>query len=108
VTGDGKKLHSEELRNLYSSPNIIRMIKSRRMRWAGHVAQKGETRNAYRILVGKREGKRPLGRRRRRWADNIKIDLRQIEWDGVDWIDLAQDRDQWRALVNTVMNLQFP
>jgi hypothetical protein len=68
----------------------------------------GQTRNAYRILVGKPEGKRPLGRSRRRWVDNIKIDLKEIWWDGVDWIDLAQDRDQWRALVNTVMNFWVP
>jgi hypothetical protein len=74
------------------------------MRWAGHVAQIGEKRNAYKILVGKPEGKRPLGRPRRRWVDNIKMDLREIRWDGMDWIDLAQDRDQWKALVNTVMN----
>jgi hypothetical protein len=68
----------------------------------------GEKRNAYRILVGKPEGRRPLGRQRRRWVDNIKMDLRAIGWDGVDWVDLAQDRDQWRALVNTVMNLRVP
>jgi transcription termination factor 2 len=74
--------------------NIIRMIKSRRMRWAGHVARMGETRNAYRILVGEPEGKRPLGRPRRRWVDNIEMDLREIGWDGVDWIEPAQDRDQ--------------
>jgi hypothetical protein len=84
------------------------MIKSRRMRWAGHVARMGEERNAYRILVGKPDGKRPLGRQRRRWVENIKMDLREIGWDGLDWIDLAQDRDQWRALVNTVMNLRVP
>jgi transcription termination factor 2 len=84
------------------------MIKSRRMRWAGHVARMGEKRNAYRIFVGKLEGKRPLGRPRRRWVDNIKMDLREIGWDGMDWIDLAQDRDQWRALVNMVMNLRVP
>jgi hypothetical protein len=84
------------------------MIKSRRMRWAGHVARMGETRNAYRILVGKPEGRRRLGRPRRRWVDSIKIDLREIGWDGVDWVDLAQDRDQWRVLVNTVMNLRVP
>jgi hypothetical protein len=84
------------------------MIKSRRMRWAGHIARMGEKRNAHRILVGKPEGKRPLGRPRRWWVDNIKIDLREIGWDGMDWIDLAQDRDQWRALVNTVMNLRVP
>jgi hypothetical protein len=89
-----------------SSPNIIRMIKSRRIRWAGHVAQTGETRNAYKLLVGKPEGKRPLGRPRRRWADNIKMDLGEIGWDGMEWIDLAQDRDQWLALVNTMMNLR--
>jgi hypothetical protein len=78
------------------------------MRWAGHVARIGETRNAYRIFVGKPEGRRPLGRPRRRWVDNIKMDLMEIEWDGRDWIELAQDRDQWRALVNTVMNLRVP
>jgi hypothetical protein len=84
VTGDWRKLHYEELHNLYSPPNIIRMTKSRRMKWAGHVAQVGETRNAYRVLVGKPEGKRPLGRPRRSWVDNIKIDLREIGWDGMD------------------------
>jgi hypothetical protein len=94
------KLHNEELHNLYSSPSIIRMIKSRRMRRAGNVARTGANRNAYMILVGMSEGKRLLGRPRRRWVDNIKIDLREIGWDGMDWIDLAQNRDQWRALVN--------
>jgi hypothetical protein len=84
------------------------MLKSRRMRRAGHVARMGETRNAYRILVGKPEGKRPLGRLRRRWMDSVKMDLRQLEWDGMDWIELAEDRDQWGALVNTVMNLRVP
>jgi hypothetical protein len=83
-------------------------MKSRRMRWAGHVARIGEKRTAYRILVGKPEGKRPLGRARRRWVDNIKIDLSEIESDGVNWIDMAQDRDQWRALVNMVMSLRVP
>jgi hypothetical protein len=81
------------------------MFKSKRMRWAEHEARMGKKRNAYRILVGKPEGKRPLGRPRRRWVDNIKI-LKEIRWDGIDWIDLAQYRDQWRALVNTVMNLR--
>jgi hypothetical protein len=84
------------------------MIKSRMMRWAGHVARMGEKRNAYRILVGTPEGKIPLGRPRRRWVDNIKMDRREIGWDGMDWIDLAQNRDQWRALMNTVMNLRDP
>jgi hypothetical protein len=103
VTGDWRKLHNKELHNMYSSPNIIRMIEARRMKWAGHVARSGETRNANRILVGNPEGKRQLGRPRCRWVDNIKIDLRGIEWDGMDWIDLAQDRDQWKNLANTVM-----
>jgi hypothetical protein len=84
------------------------IIKSRRMRWARHVARKGEKRNAYRILVGKPEGKGPLGRPRRRWEDNIRTSLRVIGWSGMDWIDLAPDRDQWRAPVNTVMNLRVP
>jgi hypothetical protein len=106
VTGDWRKLRNEELHNLYSS--TIRMIKSRRMRWAGHVARMGEKRNAYRISVGNPEGKRPLVILRRRWVDNIKMDLREMGWDGMNWIDLAQDRDQWRALVNKVMNLRVP
>jgi hypothetical protein len=108
VTRDWRKLHNEELHNLYSSPNIIRMIKSWRVRWVGHVEQMVEKRNAYRRLVGKPEGKRQLGRPRRKWVDNIKMDLRGIGWDGMDWIDLAQDRDQCGALVNTVMNLRVP
>jgi hypothetical protein len=87
---------------------VIRVIKSRRMRWAGHAARMGERRNAYRILVGKPEGKRPLGRPRRRWVDNIKMDLVEVGWDGGDWIGLAQDRDRWRAYVNAVMNQRVP
>jgi hypothetical protein len=106
VTGGWRKLHKEELHNLYSSPSIIRMIKSRSMRWAGHVARMGEEKNAYGTLVGKPERKRSLGKPRRRWLDNIKMNLREIEWDCMDWIDLSQDREQWRALVNTVMNLR--
>jgi hypothetical protein len=86
--------------------NIIRMMKSRRMSWAGHVARMGQKRNPYKLLVGKPEGKRPLGRSRRRWVDNIRIHLGEIRWDGTDWIDLAQDNGQWRAVVNTVMNLR--
>jgi hypothetical protein len=105
VTGEWRKLHNEDL---YSSPSIIRIIKSRRMRWAGHVARMGGKRNAYRLLLGKSEGKRPLGRPRRRWVDNIKMDLLEIGWGGVDWIGLAQDRNKWRALVNAVMNLRVP
>jgi hypothetical protein len=92
---------------MYSSSSIIRMIKSRRMRLAGHEARMGEKRDAYRILVGNPEGKR-LGGPRSRWMNNIKMDLREIGWCGMDWIDLAQDRDQWRVLLNTVMNLRFP
>jgi hypothetical protein len=106
--GSWRKLHNKELHNLYSSPNIVRVIKSRRMWWAGHVARMGERRGVYRVLVGRPEWKRPLGRPRRRWEDNIKIDLTEIGIDGVNWIQLAQDRVQWRAFVNTVMNLRVP
>jgi hypothetical protein len=108
VIGGWRKLHNEELHNLCCSPSIIRIMKSRRMRWAGHVALMGEERNAYRILVGKPQGKRPLGRPRHRWKDNIRMYLREIGWGDMEWIDLAQDTDQWRALVNTVMNLRVP
>jgi hypothetical protein len=100
-------MHNKELHNLDSSPSTIKMIESRRMRWTGHVALMGEKRNSYRILVGKPEGNRPLGRPRHRWEGNITMNLR-VGWDGVNWIDLAQDTDQWRSLVNTVMNLQVP
>ncbi|KAJ4437758.1 hypothetical protein ANN_13696 [Periplaneta americana] len=101
-----EKIHNAELHALYPSPDIIRNIKSRRLRWAGHVARMGEYRNAYRVLVGRPEGKRPLGRPRRRWEDNIKMDLREVGYDGRDWINLAQDRDQWRAYVRAAMNLR--
>jgi hypothetical protein len=100
-------LHNDELHDLYSSPNIVRVIKSRRMRWAGHVARMGG-RGAYRVLVGRPEGKRPLRRPRRRWEDNIKMDLGDKGIDGANWIRLAQDTVQWRAFVNTVMNLRVP
>jgi hypothetical protein len=93
---------------LYSSPNIIRIIKSRRMRYAGHVTRMEEKRNACRILGEKARRKEPLGKPRRRLVDNIEMDLREIGWGDIDWIDLAQDRDQWRALVNTVMNFRVP
>jgi hypothetical protein len=108
VTGGWRKLHNEELHNLYSSQSIIRITKSRRMRWAGHAAGMGEKRNVSRLLVGNLEGKRPLGRLRRRWIDNIKMDLLQIGLNVVDWIGLAQDRYTWKALVNVVMNLRVP
>ena len=98
VTGEWRRLHNEELNYLYSSTNIVRVIKSRRMRWAGHVARMDEKRWAYRVLVGKPEGKRPLGRPRRRWVDNIGMDLQEVGCGYVDWIGLAQDRDRWRTL----------
>jgi hypothetical protein len=107
VTGGWRKLHNEELHNLYSSPSRMKIIKSR-MRWVGHVAGMEEKRNVYRLLVRKPEGKRPLGRPRRRWIDNIKMDLLEIGLDVVDWIGLSQDRYKWRALVNVVMNLRVP
>jgi hypothetical protein len=104
--GSWIKLHNDEVHSLYSSPNIVRVIKSRGMRWAGHVARMGDGRGVYRIFIGRPEGKRPLGRRRRRWEDNIKMELREIGIDEVNWIHLAQVRVQWRACVNTVMNLR--
>jgi hypothetical protein len=103
-----RKLHNEELRDLCSSPSIIRIIKLRRMRWADHVARMGDKRNAYRLLVGKPEKKRPLGRPRHRWVDNIWMDLGEVGWGDVDWIGLAQDRKRWRAVVNSVLNLRVP
>jgi hypothetical protein len=106
VTGEWRKLDSGELQNSYSSPDIIRQIKSRRMRWAGHVARMGEGRNLHRVLVGKPEGERPLGTPRSRLEDGIKMDLREIGGGGVEWIHLALGRDCWRAVVNAVMNLR--
>jgi hypothetical protein len=107
VTGGWRK-HNEELHNLYSSPSIITTTMSRKMRWVGHVARMGAKRNVYRMLVENPEGKRPLGRARRRLVDNIKMYLREIGWCGMDWIHLVQDRDQWRGLVNMVINLRVP
>jgi hypothetical protein len=101
------KLHNDELHSLYSSLNI-RVIKLRRMRWVGHVACMREGRGVNRILVWRSEGKRPLGRPRCRWEDNIKMDLMEVGFDGANWMHLAQDRVQWQAFVNTVMDLQFP
>ena len=101
-----RRLHNEELNDLYCSPNIVRVIKSRRMRWVWHVARMGEERGVYRVLVGKPEGKRPLGRPRRRWVDNIRMDLQEVGCGYMDWIGLAQDRDMWRTLVRAVMNLR--
>jgi hypothetical protein len=106
VTGEWRKLHNEELHNLYSSPDIIRQVKSRRMRWAGHVAGMGEERKVDKVLVGKPEGKRPLGRPRRRWEDGVRMNLREFSLGGVDWIRMAQGRDRWRAVVSAVMNLR--
>jgi hypothetical protein len=104
VTGEWRKLHNEELRDLYSLPSIIRIIKSRRMRWAGHVARRGRRGTHIDYLWESQTGKRPLGRPRRRWVDNIRMDLGEVEWGDVDWIGLAQDGNRWRALVNWVLN----
>jgi hypothetical protein len=104
VTGEWRKLHNEELNDLYFLPNIVEVVKSRRMRWAGHVARMGEDRGVHRVLVGKPEGKRPLGRPRCRWVDNIKMVLQEVGGGHVDWMELAQSLDRWWALVGTVMN----
>jgi len=108
VTGEWRRLHSEEINDLYSSPNIVRVVKSRKMRWVGHVAHMGKERVVYRVLVGKPEGRRPLGRPKRRWVGNIKMDLQEVECGYMDWIGLVQDRDRWRTLVSVVMNLRVP
>jgi hypothetical protein len=110
MEGDGSwiKLHNDELHSLYSSPNIVRVIKSRRMRWAGHVTRTELGRGVCRVLVVRPEGRRPLGRPRRSWKDNIKMDLKEIEIDREIWIRLDQDEVQCRAFVNTVMNLRVP
>jgi hypothetical protein len=106
--GSWGKLHNDELHSLYSSPNIFRVIKSRRMRWVGHVALMGEGRSVYMVLVGRSEGKRPLGRPRRSWEYKIKMDLRKMGINGANWIQLAQDRVQWRAFVDRAMKLRVP
>jgi hypothetical protein len=93
---------------LYASPNIIRINKSWRVRWSGHVVCTGEKRNTYRVLMKKPKRKRSLGRRRYKWEGDVKMDLREIEWSGVDWNNLAQDNDQWRAFVNKVTNFRVP
>jgi len=108
VTGEWRGLHIAKLNDLYSSPNVVRVIKSRRMRWAGHVARMGEEREVYRFLVGKPEGRRSLRRPRRRWVVNIRMDLQEVGCGYMDWIGLAQDRDRWRKLVIAVMNLRVP
>jgi hypothetical protein len=108
VMGEWRKLHNEELHDLYSSPSIIRIMKSRRMRLVGHVARMREKRSSFRLLVGKPEGKRPQGRSRCRSVDNIKMDLGEVGWSDVDLIGLAQDRNRLRALVNSVLNLRVP
>ena len=101
-------VQTTKLNNLYSSPNIVRVIKSRRMRWAGLLAHMEEGRGVHKVLVGKSEGKRPLGRPKRRWEDNIKMDLQEVGRGCGDWMELAQDRDTWLALVSTVMNFRVP
>jgi hypothetical protein len=107
VTGEWRKLHNEELNDLYSLPNNVQVVKSRR-RWAGHVARRGEGRGVHRVLVGNPAGRRPLGRSRRRWEGNIKMDLQEVEGGCGDWMEQAQDRDIWRALVRTLMNFRVP
>jgi hypothetical protein len=108
VTEEWRKLHNEELNYLYCSPTILRVIKSKRMKWVRHVARMGEGRGVHKVLVRKPEVKRPLGRPRRSWVDNIKMDLQELGCGVINWIELAQDRNRWRAIMNAVMNLRVP
>ena len=108
VTGEWRRLHNEELNDIYCSPKIVRVVKSRRMRWTGHVASMRERTGVYRVMVGKPDKKSPLGRPRRRWEDKIKMNLQEVRCGCRDWIELAQDRDSWRAFVNAVMKLRIP
>ena len=108
LTGEWRKTHNEELNDLYSLPNIVRVVKSRRMRWAGHVVRMGEDIVMHRVLVVKPEGKRPLGKPRRSWEDNIKMDFQEVGGGRGDWMELARDRDRWRALVGTMRNFRVP
>ena len=108
VTGEWRRLHNEQYYDLYSSPNIIRVIKLRKIRWAGHVVCMGERRGVYRVLVGRPEGKKPCGRSKHRFEDNIRRDLQEMEWGGLDWINLAPDSVRWRVLANVIMNLWVP
>jgi hypothetical protein len=108
VTREWRKLHNEELNDLYSLPHIVRVVKSRQMRWAGKVAHMGEDRGVHRVLVGKSEGKSPLGRPRRRWEDTTKMDLQEVGGDCGNWMELAQDRDRWQALVGMVRDFRVP
>jgi hypothetical protein len=108
VTGEWRKLHNEELNDLYSLPNIVRVVKPRRMRWAGHVARMGKDRDVHRVLVGKPEGKRPLGRSRHRWEDNIKMDLQKVGGGRGDWMELVQNWDRWRVFEGTMRDFRVP
>jgi hypothetical protein len=108
ATREWRKLHNKELNDLYSLPNIVQVVKSRRMRWAGHVARMGEDRGVHRVLVGKPEEKMPLGKPRRRWEDNIKMNLQEVGRGRGNWMELAQDRDRWRALEGTVRDFRVP